>query len=491
MSSEVRVRFAPSPTGYLHVGGARTALFNYLYAKNTGGKFILRIEDTDRARSTEESISAIFRSMKWLGLDWDEGPGVGGDHGPYFQTQRLGTYDEYAKKLLESGHAYYCFCSHEEIDRERKEMEDAHVSAQKYSGKCRNIGLAEARERIAKGEKAAIRFKVPAKEIKFDDIVRGELSFDGNLIGDMVIVRSDGISTYNYAVVIDDALMNITHVLRGDDHISNTPKQIVIYEALGFKTPRFGHISMILGPDGSRLSKRHGATSVEEYEKAGIMPEAFINYLALLGWSPEGDREFFTKDELISEFSLSRVAKSPAVFDLTKLKWMNGSYIRKSDDSSVARMCAPYLIEAGLLKKDELESKMEWLSKVMKTAKTSFDTLVDAPVHVKLFFGEEYEIKKDDAEVAKYINEKQITNKVIDFIVAEIETLPEYNLAAVKGAIKKAQKTLGFSGHDVFMPLRVSLTGHSSGPGVYEMFDILGKERTIARLRGFAAKHLC
>ncbi|HOT74933.1 MAG TPA: glutamate--tRNA ligase [Candidatus Wallbacteria bacterium] len=481
--SEIRVRFAPSPTGYLHVGGARTALFNYLYAKNTGGKFILRIEDTDLARSTDESINAILRSMKWLGLDWDEGPEKGGEFGPYFQTQRLDTYNKYAAQLLESGHAYYCFCSQQE------KKDDAEAQGSKYPGTCRAISLADAKKRLAAGEKAAIRFKMPAKEIKFKDIVRGEVSFDGSLFGDMVIIRQDGVPTYNYAVVIDDALMNITHVLRGDDHISNTPKQIAIYEAIGFKMPEFGHISMILGPDGSRLSKRHGATSVEEYNKNGILPEAFVNYLALLGWSPEGDREIFPLEEMIKEFSLSRVSKSAAIFDSTKLKWMNGMYIRSLSDDQLLERVLPFMISEGLISAEEAETKKEWLLKIVKTIKNSFDLLTEAPAKAALFFGEDYEIKTDDPEVAKYIENKEITGKALGFIIEELNAMPEYGPAAVKAAIKKAQKTLGFSGHDVFMPLRVSLTGLSGGPGVYDMFDILGKERVTLRLNNFLKKY--
>lgn len=482
--SDIRVRFAPSPTGYLHVGGARTALFNYLFARNTGGKFILRIEDTDLARSTDESINAILRSMKWLGLEWDEGPETGGAFGPYFQTERLDTYNRHAEKLLESGHAYYCFCAQQE---KKDDAADAVQQGSKYPGTCRSVGLAEAKKRVAAGEKAAIRFKMPDGEIKFKDIVRGELSFDGSLFGDMVIIRQDGVPTYNYAVVIDDALMKITHVLRGDDHISNTPKQIAIYEALGFAPPEFGHISMILGPDGSRLSKRHGATSVEEYKKNGILPGAFVNYLALLGWSPEGDREIFAADELIKEFSLSRVSKSPAIFDSTKLKWMNGMYIRAMSDEALLDEALPFMISAGLI---GAAVKREWLLKIIKTIKSSFDLLTDAPAKAALFFNEDYEIKADDPEVAKYIENKEITGKVLDFITGEINSMPEYNPAAVKAAIKKAQKTLGFSGHDVFMPLRVSLTGVSGGPGVYDMFDILGRDRVVLRLGNFLKKYI-
>lgn len=489
MAEEIRVRFAPSPTGYLHVGGARTALFNYLYARRTGGKFILRIEDTDRARSTEESIGAILRSMKWLGLEWDEGPGAEGAFGPYFQTQRKHLYDEYADRLIASGHAYYCFCSQEDIERERHEGAE-HAAAPKYSGKCRNITREEAKARMAAGEKPAIRFRMPAREIRFEDVVRGELSFDGSLLGDMVIVRSDGIATYNYAVVIDDALMKITHVLRGDDHISNTPKQIVIYEALGLPIPRFGHISMILGPDGTRLSKRHGATSVEEYQKNGILPAALVNYLALLGWSPEGDREFFTKEELEKEFSLDRVSRSPAVFDSVKLKWMNGNYIRKLSDREAASTAFPYLAAAGLVPGSDAGNMMEWLEKVMKTAKTSFDTFAESPGRIKLFIDDDFEVNHSDAEVSKYVAAPELTSKVIDFVTAEIEAAAVFDMASIKAAIKKAQKTLGLSGHDVFMPLRVSLTGQSSGPGVYEMFDILGRERSVKRLAGFKRRFL-
>jgi len=490
MADDIRVRFAPSPTGYLHVGGARTALFNYLFAKKSGGKFILRIEDTDRARSTEESINAILRSMKWMGLTWDEGPEVGGNYGPYLQTQRTALYDEYAKRLLDSGHAYYCFCSQEEIEKERQEHSE-HSPASKYSGKCRSISLEDARARIAAGEKPAIRFKMPARQIIFDDVVRGELTFDGSLLGDMVIVRSDGIPTYNYAVVIDDALMKITHVLRGDDHISNTPKQIVIYDALGLPIPKFGHISMILGPDGTRLSKRHGATSVEEYQKNGILSTALVNYLALLGWSPEGDREFFTKEELENEFSLDRVSKSPAVFDFVKLKWMNGNYIRKMSDKDAATTAVPYLVDAGIFSSaQEAGERADWLEKIMKTAKTSFDTFAESPFKIKLFVSDEFEINSSDAEVAKYVSSPELTGKVLDFVIAEIEAAEVYDLASIKAIIKKAQKSLGVSGHDVFMPLRVSLTGQSSGPGVYEMFDILGRERSVKRLAGFKTRFL-
>ena len=483
--SDIRVRFAPSPTGYLHVGGARTALFNYLFAKNTGGKFILRIEDTDLARSTDESINAILRSMKWLGLEWDEGPETGGAFGPYFQTERLDTYNKYADQMLESGHAYYCFCS----QQEKKEGEEAQQGS-KYPGTCRAVSLKDARKRLAAGEKAAVRFKMPDREIKFKDIVRGEVSFDGSLFGDMVIIRQDGVPTYNYAVVIDDALMQITHVLRGDDHISNTPKQIAIYEAIGFKMPEFGHISMILGPDGSRLSKRHGATSVEEYKKNGILPGAFVNYLALLGWAPEGDREIFSKEELTKEFSLSRVSKSPAIFDSTKLKWMNGMYIRSLSDEALLEAALPFMISAGLVNGEEAENKKEWLLKIIKTIKSSFDLLTDAPAKAALFFREDYEVKTDDPEVAKYIENKDVTAKVLEFITGEINSMPEYNPAGVKAAIKKAQKTLGFSGHDVFMPLRVSLTGLSGGPGVNDMFDILGKDRVLVRLDNFLKKYI-
>ncbi|MFY9204018.1 MAG: glutamate--tRNA ligase, partial [Limnochordia bacterium] len=327
--NQVRVRFAPSPTGYLHVGGARTALFNYLYAKHHHGVFVLRIEDTDLARSTEASTRAILDSMAYLGLDWDEGPEKGGDYGPYFQSQRLELYKEYAEKLLSMGRAYECYCTPEELDQIRQEAA-AQGRDPKYDGRCRNLTDTQRREFVRQGRKPVIRFKADFEGTTLvDDLIRGQVIFDNNQLDDFVIIKSDGMPTYNFAVVIDDALMRITHVIRGEDHLSNTPKQIQIYQALGFAVPQFAHIPMILGPDRTRLSKRHGATSVGQFQEEGYLAEAMVNYLALLGWAYDDSQTIFSKTELIEKFSLSKVSKNPAVFDLAKLQWMNGVYIRE------------------------------------------------------------------------------------------------------------------------------------------------------------------
>jgi nondiscriminating glutamyl-tRNA synthetase len=347
LMKEIRVRFAPSPTGPLHIGGARSALFNFLLAKKLGGKFILRIEDTDRERSSRESEVNIYESLKWLGMNWDEGPDVGGAYGPYRQMERLDIYQEYTQKLLAEGKAYYCYCSEEELEKERQEAL-AQGGSPQYSGKCRLLS-AEGREKYeAEGRKPVVRFRVPEdKEIVINDLVRGEVAFQSEEVGDFIIVKSDGIPTYNYAVVIDDALMKISHVIRAEEHLSNTPRQILLYEALGFEIPQFAHISLILGKDRSKMSKRHGATSVVQYKEEGYLPEAVVNFLALLGWAPEGEAEIFSLEELIKEFSLERVAKNPAVFDMEKLRWINGIYLRECSLDKLTELALPYLIKAG------------------------------------------------------------------------------------------------------------------------------------------------
>lgn len=331
MSEQIRVRFAPSPTGPFHIGGARSALFNWLLAKKyTDGKFVLRIEDTDRVRSTKESEENIKAALKWLGLDWNEGIDVGGEYGPYRQTERLDIYKKFTDKLLAEGKAYYCYCTEEEIEAERQALR-AQNKMPLYGGHCRNLTPEQIAKYEAEGRKPVIRFRTPCDQsVKFDDMVRGKMSFDSNGIGDFVIVKADGIPVYNYAVVIDDALMHITHVIRAEEHLSNTPRQVVLYEALGFPVPKFGHISLILGKDHTKMSKRHGATSVEQYKNLGYLPEAIVNFLALLGWAPQSEQEIFSIDELIKEFSMDHVAKNPAVFDIDKLNWINAQYMKKS-----------------------------------------------------------------------------------------------------------------------------------------------------------------
>ncbi len=321
--SKIKVRFAPSPTGPLHIGGARSALFNYLYAANVQGDLVLRIEDTDLDRSKPEYEQEIIESLLWLGIKWDEGIEVGGDNGPYRQTERMGIYQEYAQHLLDSGGAYHCFCTEEELEQERQEL-IAQGETPRYLGRCRHLSPDQKAEKMEQGIKPTIRFAVPANKIYLvDDMVRGRVSFDSSIIGDFIIIKSDGLPTYNFAVVIDDVLMGITHVIRAEEHLSNTPRQLMIYDALNFKTPAFAHISLILGSDRQKMSKRHGATSLIQYREMGYLPEAMFNFLALMGWSPEGEEQLLSPSDIVSAFSLDRVAKSPAVFDLDKLNWIN------------------------------------------------------------------------------------------------------------------------------------------------------------------------
>ena len=345
MTEQVRVRFAPSPTGRLHIGGARTAIFNWAFARSMGGTFILRIEDTDPERSTQENVDVILNAMKWLGLDWDEGPEVGGEAGPYFQMQRMGTYAEALEKLKQRGAVYPCFCTKEELDAKREAAGESYAG---YDRTCRNLDPAEAQRRIDAGEPHVWRLKVPEGHgpIEFDDAVYGHVSFPADVMDDMILVRTDGSPTYNFAVVCDDTNMGITHVIRGDDHLSNTPRQILIYEGLGAKTPTFAHLSMILGPDGKKLSKRHGATSVEEYRDRGFLPDAMVNFLALLGWSLDGETTIMSRETICTEFSLDRITKKDAIFDETKLLWMNGQYIQKMGAAEWVELSKPWLARA-------------------------------------------------------------------------------------------------------------------------------------------------
>ena len=363
----IKVRFAPSPTGPLHIGGARSALFNYLLARRYSGKMVLRIEDTDLERSSRESEENIIESLKWLGLDWDEGPDVGGEFGPYRQTERLQIYTEMAQKLIDQGMAYRCYCSEEELEEQRQAF-IAKGELPRYSGCCRNLTKEQEEKYLSEGRKPVIRSKVPKDQmIIINDMVRGTVNFESNGIGDFVIVKSDGIPTYNFAVTVDDHLMQISHVIRAEEHLSNTPRQILIYEALGWEKPTFAHISLILGKDKTKMSKRHGATSVVQYREQGYLPEAVVNFLALLGWAPGGEEEIFTMEQLIEQFSLDRVAKNPAVFDMDKLRWFNGYYIRQSSVERITDLALPYLKEAGYLPQEINEEQYNW-AKMIVTA---------------------------------------------------------------------------------------------------------------------------
>lgn len=476
---KVRVRFAPSPTGPLHIGGARSALFNYLLAKQTGGTFVLRIEDTDLERSSPESEENIKESLRWLGITWDEGVDVGGPYGPYRQTERLELYQKYVEQLLKAGHAYRCYCTEDELEQQRQELL-AKGEMPRYLGNCRNLTPEQEEAFRREGRKPVIRFRVPSGEnIVVNDLVRGQVSFESDGIGDFIIVKSDGIPTYNYAVVIDDALMKITHVIRAEEHLSNTPRQLLIYRALGFEEPAFAHISLILGKDRTKMSKRHGSTSVVQYREQGYLPEALVNFLALLGWSPEGEEEIFSMEELCRQFSLDRVAKNPAVFDLDKLNWLNGFYIRQTPVEKIAQMAVPFLQQAGYLP-EELAGEDEQKVKQIVAAVQEYLPYVGAIVdHVDIFFAEEIKVESEEAK--KVLQEEQVP-QVVELFAAKIQETDILDVDNVKKILKQTSKELKIGGRKVFMPLRVALTGKTQGPELHDIIPVLGKEKVLQRL---------
>jgi nondiscriminating glutamyl-tRNA synthetase len=480
MDKEIRVRFAPSPTGPFHIGGARSALFNWLLARKMGGRMVLRIEDTDRERSTPESEENIKAALKWLGMDWDEGVDVGGPYGPYRQMERLDIYKKYTDQLLVEGKAYYCYCTPEELEEEREAL-TAKSMMPRYMGKCRNLTPEQIAAYKAEGRKPSIRFRVQeGKQIVFNDLVRGEVSFESDGIGDFVIVKSDGIPTYNYAVVIDDALMHITHVIRAEEHLSNTPRQLLVYDALGFERPQFGHISLILGKDKKKMSKRHGATSVDQYKKMGYLPAGLVNFLALLGWAPSSEQEIFTEDELIREFSMEHVAKNPAVFDVDKLNWINQHYMRKLPPEEFFEIAKPHMIEAGYMTGEEKDEKLEWLKKVVATAHEQVSFGAEIPKVVGMYFADDFSFETQEAEA---VLKEETVPAVIGMFIEKLKATEIVDGVAVKIIFKTIQKTTKLNGKFVYMPIRVALTGNQHGPELVEMIPLLGKERSIERIK--------
>jgi glutamyl-tRNA synthetase len=457
----MRLRFAPSPTGQLHVGNARTALFNWLLARGRGGTFILRIEDTDLERSSRESEQAILEDLRWMGLDWSEGIDAGGNHGPYRQTERLHIYRAYAVELLSSGKAYQCFCSPEQLESDRQAALAA-GRPPKYSGRCRGLSRDEARRRLEAGDKAVIRFRVPddSRDIVFTDLVRGEVRFNTDVIGDPVLVRSDGVPAYNYAVVIDDALMEVTHVIRGEDHISNTPRQLLLYEAFGWKPPEFAHVSLVMGPDHSPLSKRHGATSVAEFRMRGYLPEALTNYLALIGWSPGADEELLPIDELAGRFRLEDVGHSAGVFDVEKLAWVNRHYLKAAAPDRLARLAVPYLQQAGWLSEPSA-GDLAYLESVIPAAASSVDRLEQIPVRLAFLF--DYSAARA-LENAYILQEARESVAVIEALAAELATSPPLtDRETFRAMAKRVQQSSGAKGRALFHPIRLALTGAAEG----------------------------
>jgi len=478
VTDTVRVRFAPSPTGFLHIGGARTALYNWAFARHFGGSFVLRIEDTDAERSTDENTQAILRAMEWLGLDYDEGPVVGGDFGPYFQTQRYDRYAEGLELLKASGHAYPCFCSAEVLDAKR-EAARAQGGVAGYDRTCRGIDAEQAAARVGAGEPHVWRLKVPEErgDIVFEDAVRGEMVFPATAVDDFVLARTDGSPTYNFAVVMDDVDMRISHVIRGDDHLSNTPKQIVVYEALEMPVPIFGHLSMIWGPDGKRLSKRHGATSVEAYAELGYLPEAIVNYLALLGWSLDGETTLIDIETLKRSFSLDRISRNPAIFDVEKLDWMNGVYLRElSPEEFIARI-VPWLEDAGLSDASDVAARPEWFARMAPLVSERIKRLDEVVEKVAFLFAE----PGIDEAAREKVLAKEGAGRAL---TGAIQTLQgcEWTAEAIEAALRELPEKLELKPKAVFQSIRVAVTGSAVSPPLFESLELLGRETTLARL---------
>ncbi|MDR2493060.1 MAG: glutamate--tRNA ligase [Coriobacteriales bacterium] len=479
----VRVRFAPSPTGSLHIGGARTAIYNWAFARHYGGTFVLRIEDTDPERSTAESTEQIIRSLAWLGLAWDEGPQAGGDSGPYFQTERQALYERELAVLKAAGSAYPCFCTPEELARKR-EQATASQGATGYDRHCRSLSEAEAQRRIDAGEPHTWRLKVPTQreEVSFDDLVYGTVRVPIGQLDDFILVRSDGKPTYNFAACVDDALMGITHVIRGDDHLSNTPKQILVYEALGREVPAFAHLSMILGADGSRLSKRHGATSVEAFRDAGYLPEALVNYLSLLGWSLDGATTVIDKATLCESFSLDRVSRNPAVFDEAKLDWMNQVYLKEMGAARFVDAIVPYLEKAGFATAADVAARRNWFEGVYPLVAERVHTLAEVcPLIAYLFAGDTLVL--DDKSVEKCLAPAG-TRELLERCASTLEGLaPAWGHAAMDTALRALAAELEVKVKAVFQAVRVATCGNMVSPPLLESLELLGRDETLRRIR--------
>ena len=458
----MRVRFAPSPTGKLHVGNARTALFNWLLARGQGGTFVLRIEDTDTERSTPESEAGIVDDIRWLGLTWDEGPDVGGPHGPYRQSERAALYARYAQQLLESGRAYYCFCSREQLEAERTAALAGGRPAH-YAGTCRRLTREQANARVAAGETPAIRFRIPENhEVRFTDAVRGDVRFHTDVIGDPIIVRAEGTPAYNFAVVVDDALMGVTQVIRGEDHISNTPRQILLYEALGFTAPAFAHLALVMGPDHTPLSKRHGATSVGEFRGKGYLPEALVNYLALIGWSPGNDEELLPLDEMARRFSLADVGLSAGVFDEEKLAWVNRHYLKAAAPERLVALSLPYLEAAGVGLQPDAEGRA-YLASIITIATSAVDRLDQVPARLQTLFSfDAAAALADDAIRAELTTDG--ARAVVTALAEELAAAPRLDRDSFRAVAGRVKATSGQKGKLLFHPIRIALTGRAEGP---------------------------
>lgn len=486
MTEEVRVRFAPSPTGYVHIGGLRTALYNYLFAKHQGGKFVLRIEDTDRTRYVEGAIENLINVMDWAGLEYDEGVFLDengktyqkGPFGPYIQSERVekGIYQEHIQKLLDEDKAYYCFCTQERLDNLRNQQKSDGLMP-RYDGLCRGISREEAEKRVKAGEKHVIRIKLPAnKDIHFNDAIKGNLSINTSDMDDQVLMKSDGFPTYHFAVVVDDHHMNITHVVRGDEWVSSTPKHVYLYEAFGWKAPTFVHLPTVLGKDKKKLSKRNADVAVEDFKKKGYLRDALINYIALVGWSPDSNQEILSHDELIEQFTFDRVSRSGGVFDEQKLDWVNSQYIKEMSDEDLANEIKPYLLESGLID-ENIDS--EKLIEIASTFKTGLNKFSEISSQVEFIFAN-FEDKEFYSEVSQNL-ESEDAHAVLKSLKSILEN-EEMNEELAKTIMKRVQKETGIKGKSLFFPVRSALTGSEHGPEMLHIFMILGNEGIINRI---------
>ncbi|XOQ14183.1 MAG: glutamate--tRNA ligase [Shouchella clausii] len=482
MTKDIRVRFAPSPTGHLHIGGARSALFNYLFAKSAGGAFVLRIEDTDQARNVDTATEKLMDSLRWLGLEWDESIDTEtGQYGPYRSMERVDIYKNYIQQLLDEKKAYYCYMTEEELEAER-EAQKARGEMPKYSGRDRDLTAEQRAAYEAKGIQPVVRFRVPeGQTVSFHDAVRGEVSFETDGIGDFVIARKDGVPMYNFAVVVDDHLMNISHVIRGEEHLSNTPRQILLYEAFGWDVPKFAHASLILNPDRQKMSKRDESIIqfVEQYKSLGYMPEAIVNFLALLGWSPVGEEEIFSLEELCDQFTLDRVSKAPAIFDTDKLAWMNNQYMKNADLDTVVDLALPHLVASGKLPEQLDEGKREWARRLIGLYQEQMHYGAEIVELTEMFFKEEV----DYTEEAKTVLAEEQVPEVLSQFAKELESLEGFFAADIKKAIKATQKATGQKGKKLFMPIRAAVSGQTHGPELGDTIELLGKSVVKARLQ--------
>ncbi len=483
---EVRVRFAPSPTGYPHIGNIRTALFNWLFARHTGGAFIVRIEDTDQARKVEGALESILDSLKWLGLNWDEGPEVGGEYGPYFQSERLDLYRKHVGQLLESGHAYWCYCSTERLAQRRSEMAEAKEAVRSYDRHCRDLTAEQRAGFERKGITPVVRFKAPLDgQTTFHDLIRGDISFDNSELDDLVLLKSDGFPTYHLANVVDDHFMKVSHVMRADEWLSSTPRHVLLYTAFGWQPPLFAHLPMILGPDKSKLSKRHGATAVTEFRDQGYLPQAMVNFLALLGWALDDRTEIFSREELIRHFSIERIGKTAAIFSHDKLKWMNGFYIRNLSAPELTDQVLPFL-ERDLPKSLARPISREYVDQMAPLIKERITTSGEASSFAEFFFTDELSHEANLPLGKKLTKESGI--KGLEAASERLQDLATFDAASLETALRRLSTELGLKTGDFFGLLRVATTGRTAAPPLFQTMEVLGKERCLRRIEAAIQK---